>query len=196
MICCRFKSMQFSSSHSPPAPHPPPQPPPSRASPKPGRLQGWPNTHIHTTTASGCKSACWACGSASALQLLLKRPARSLAWACIMALDHVAHFVVPFLDNLAAKHLHARVCHADEHRDAGETTAAVPQLAPRGSPIFLVEETTLACAWCAWVRAGRVGERRLWEASTADMPPSGACRAHRRPSRPPEYGKAANAPIV
>ena len=40
----------------------------------------------------------------------------------------------------------------------------------------------MVCAWCAWVRAGRVGECRLWEASTADMPPPGACRAHRRPS--------------
>ena len=28
------------------------------------------------------------------------------------------------------------------------------------------------------------------------MPPPGACRAHRRPCRPPEYGKAANAPVV
>ena len=74
------------------------------------------------------------------------------------------------------------------------TPATLGTPRPRGSPIFLVEETTLACAWCAWVRARRVGERRLWEASTADMPPTGACRAHRRPCRPPEYGKAANAP--
>eukprot|EP01045_Picozoa_sp_COSAG04_P008539 COSAG04_NODE_475_length_13749_cov_11.148498_3_plen_583_part_00 len=52
------------------------------------------------------------------------------------------------------------------------------------------------CAWCAWVRARRVGERRLWEASTADMPPSGACRAHRRPSEAAGVRQSSKRPVV
>ena len=43
----------------------------------------------------------------------------------------------------------------------------------------------MVCAWCAWVRAGRVGERHLWEASAADMDGAAAppCRCWRTHSR-------------